>query len=242
MKKIFLSSCSLFFFNLVFSQDVSAVGMQNEFNAISKYGRVQTSGQGFQSYSSGAIDGSQFYYPNWTAGSVITANKELIKNDKYLFLFDKVRQELFIKLKKSDTVLLADKDQIYSFTLNTADKISFFEAGSHFDSDKKDIFYEVLVKSKNAYTLLKYVKTTLVKADPYDMEKIKAGNNHDEFKDEITYYVCYKNGLPEKVYLKEKSIKKIFSNTKQIQDYFQQNRSSHIDEQFLIQLIQAINL
>ncbi|MDE3144463.1 MAG: hypothetical protein KGL19_09930 [Bacteroidota bacterium] len=241
MKKIFLGSCCILCVNLVFSQDISAIGMQNEFNAISKFGRVQTNGQGFQSYSSGTVNGSQFYYPNWTAGSVITANKALIKNDMYLFLFDKVRQELFIKLKNSDTVLLADKNQIYSFTLNAPDKTPFFESGSHFDSNNKDIFYEVLVKNENAYTLLKFVKTSFVKASPYDMEKIKAGNNYDEFKDEITYYISYKNGLPQKVDLKEKSIKKVFSNTKQIQDYFQQNGSAHIDEQFLIKLIQSFN-
>ncbi|HEX3023844.1 MAG TPA: hypothetical protein VHP12_01420, partial [Chitinophagaceae bacterium] len=238
MKNLFLSICCLLWLNLVFAQDVSAVGMQNEFNEISKYGRLQTSAQGFQSYSSGIVNGSQFYYPNWIPGSVITADKELIKNDKYVFLFDKVRQELFIKIKNSDSVLLADKNQIYSFTLYAADKPSVFEPASHFDPNKKGIFYTVLVKNENAYTLLKSVKTTLIKANGYDMEKIKAGNNYDEFKDEITYYISHKNGLPQKVDLKEKSIKKVFSNTKQIQDHLQQNETDKIDEQFLIRLIQ----
>jgi hypothetical protein len=222
------------YLNSISAQDIRSVGMQVEFNELPQLGA-----ESLHTFSSGQVKGSQFFFPAWTPGAVTTNDKAEI-GQGYVFLFDKVRQSLFIKPKDSSVVLLGDFNQIYSFKLNT-DKTHLFEKATHYDSTKKNIFYEVLFKNNN-YTLLKYVKTKFIKADMSDIMKVKNGDLYDEFKDETNYYLSYQNGLPQKIELKEKSIKKCFPNskTKQIQAYFQQNEDSHIDEHYLINLLQNI--
>ena len=157
-------------------------------------------------------------------------------------MFDKVRQQLFIKQQNSQDILLADKDQISAFEIIT-DKPHRFEPASRYDPSKKDFFFEVLVKADTGYSLLKYTKTSFVKADMHDMEKVKSGENYDEFKDEVTYYISYQNGIPQKVDLREKSIKKMFADKpalKKVLDYFQSNDGS-VNETTAISLIEFVN-
>lgn len=238
MKKLLIFSLALLYLNLIFAQnnDIRSVGMQTDFNEIHKIG-----GESLHTYSSSQTKGSQFFSPEWAPGSVTTNNKIEI-NHGYSFLFDKVRQYLFIKTLDSSLVVLGDNSQIYSFTLTT-DKTHLFEKASIFDPFQKNMFYEVLVKNDSGYTLLKYVKTTFNKADMSDMIKVKNGDMSDEFKDKISYYVSYQNGLPQKLELRKKDIKKSvpISKAKEIDDFFQQNKEASINEQFLINLIQKLN-
>src|ERR1700738_1136893 len=82
---------------VVNGQEITSIGMKDEFNSISKFTTAQSGFVGIQTYSSGEVRGSQFFYPTWAPGSINTGYK--INSDKYLFLFDKVRQEVFIKVK-----------------------------------------------------------------------------------------------------------------------------------------------
>jgi hypothetical protein len=242
MKK-FILSCAIFFNgSILIAQDTGTLGMQSEFNHVSKFASKQTGFEGVQTYSSKEVKGSQFFYPTWCKGSVTTNQKTNINNSMYVYLFDKVRQELFIKLKDSALVLQGDKSQIYSFTLTT-DKNHLFETMSHFDPSQKNGFFEVLVKSDSGYTLLKQVKTTFLKADPTNMERMKEGENYDEFKDQVKYYISYKDGLPQSINLNEKSIRKAFpsSKTATIQDYFNQHNDDSINEQFVVMLVESLN-
>src|SRR5258708_4777279 len=111
MKKIIVLLISSFLFGKAFSQ-ISSVGMTNEFKEITGMGRIQ-SGEGLQTYNSGNVKGSQFFNETWSMGSVTGANKAVISNN-YLFLYDKVRQELFIRPKDTDLIVLVDKNQILS--------------------------------------------------------------------------------------------------------------------------------
>jgi len=237
---MFLTSLGTLFLSVLIAQDVASIGMQNEFSDMAKRANQWN---GMESYSAGIVNGSQFYFRKWSKGTVTNLQKRVIQNSSYAYLYDKVRQELFVKEKDTTSILLADKSQIFSFELISSDKKYSFESGAHFDPAKKDIFFEVLVKSDSGYTLLKQTKTTFVKADYHDMEKVKSGENYDEFKDEIFYYISLKNGIPQPIELKEKSIKKAFTGSpkfKLVQDFIQQNNGS-INEQFLIDLIHDIN-
>src|SRR5487761_2008614 len=59
--------------------------------------------QGIQTYSSGKVKGCQFFYPTWTSGSITTKNNQVISKN-YTFLYDKVRQDVFIKWKDSSVI------------------------------------------------------------------------------------------------------------------------------------------
>src|SRR3954452_3626550 len=79
----------------------SSVGLRNEFSQISKYTYGRQSGfEGLQSFSSKQVRGSQFYFPSWSGGSLTVDSNEVTASN-YLFLYDKVRQELFMQPKDS---------------------------------------------------------------------------------------------------------------------------------------------
>jgi hypothetical protein len=203
---------------------------------------AQTAGrqiQGIQTYNSGTVIGSQFFDPSWTSGTVTTINNEVISTN-YSFLYDKVRQLLFIKWKDSSAIILADKDQIAGFTLNT-DKIHSFVSASKYDPHNKTDFFEVLSKEDRGYTLLKLIKAKFEKADFTDIQRVKDGENYDEFIDEISYYISYNDELPNKI-TSEKSIEKAFPLIKQkVMDYYNQNRTNSAKEITLIKLVQSLN-
>jgi len=83
--------------------------MSVDFKTIAGLGRMQTT-DAFQSYKTGAVTGIQFYNTTCTEGTVTTTGNEVISN--YLLLYDKVRQELFIRPKHSNIAIRADKSQV----------------------------------------------------------------------------------------------------------------------------------
>jgi hypothetical protein len=234
------SICTLLASVTLEAQEIPSIGMRDEFSTIARFGSRQTGFEGIQSYSSGQVNGSQFFYPTWTTGSVITTTNDTIGN-RYLFLFDKVRQELFIKPKTSNEVLQANKSQINSFTLKTERAHLFFPA-IKYDIGKPGDFLEVLSLNDAGYTLLKSVKTKFIKADTRDLEKMRMGEVNDEFKDEISYYVSFNHGPLQRTELKGKSIKKALERAPQdkVAEYFKSNNNNTIDEQFLINLIESL--
>jgi len=236
MKKGFFILCTLFFyFNS--SAQVSSVGIRNEFNSITHYGSRQTGFEGLQTYSSHNVNGSQFFNENWSTGSITSQSKEVF-SEGYLFLYDKVRQQLFVKQKDSDLVVLIDKNQISSFTINT-DKPHLFLPASVFDANDKNDFFEVLVQTDN-YTLFKLIKATFEKANPNDMEKVRQGIFEDAFVDHITYYIYHNNKL-QKIALNENSIRRAFKDQQSVvDDFFGAHENDEITENLLINLISQL--
>jgi hypothetical protein len=222
------------------SAQIVADDMADEFKTISKYGSRQSGFEGFQTYHSGHVEGNQFFNPNWSPGTVTTiSNEQFGKN--YLFLYDKVRQELFLKWKDSSIVLLADKNMITAFTLNTDRTHSFVTAGAY-DPANKGNFFEVLVKSDKGYSLFKLTKTKFVKADERDIEKQKLGDIYDSFVDEITYYLV-KDSVVKTVALRKNSVLKALSPPfkDKVSSFFSQHPENSVDELLLIGAIEFLN-
>ena len=245
MKKIIIIIGLALITPFAFSQTNTEV-MKGDFKlASANLGR--TTGYGtFQSYSSGDVKGSQFFYPTWANGSVTTTNNEVISNN-YKFLFDKVRHELFIIYKpgKEDPkeVLQAEKSQLKSFSINT-DKDHVFAPGRVYGTENPTDFYEVLSKNDSGYTLLKYIKTSFVKFDTRDIEKVKRGDMYDEFVDKTTYYVAYKTANPQKIGAnKEKSVVGAFPTSKKavVENYFNNHSQQDVNDDFLTKLVETVN-
>jgi len=232
---LFLSLLSL----SPFAQETTA-GLRSEFAQISKYTYGRQSGfEGLQSFSSREVKGSQFYFPAWTDGSLITASGEIMANN-FLFLYDKVRQVLFMKPKDSTIVLRADKDKISGFNL-VQNGMHHFEVASGYNPGDKTNFYEVLVKNDSGYTLLKLVKTKFIKFDPSsssNITKVREGEMYDEFQDDVTYYVSYKHSSPTPIKPTINSIKKVLATEKsKVADFINANSNTEKNEDFLMRLI-----
>ena len=78
MKYVIFFSVTFVAITKSFAQ-VSSFEMSKDFKEVSGYGRVQTGFEGFQSYNSGAVNGSQFFADNWSAGSINISGKVTIK-------------------------------------------------------------------------------------------------------------------------------------------------------------------
>ncbi len=235
MKKIFILSILFFLNNKIFCQ-VESAQLGAEFQTVSMHRGLN----GMQTYGSNEIKGSQFFYPTWSTGSVTTVNNEVISKD-YSFLYDKVRQLLFIKYKDSSAILLAERNQINGFTLNHDGAHNFVSTALYDPSNKSD-FFEVLVNDSNHYSLLKLVKTEFVKADQTDIQRMKDGDIYDKFIDSISYYISYKKGLPQKITFRENSLVRNFPLLKvKIADYYDLHNNETVDENFLMGCVQSFN-
>ncbi len=240
MKQYFLLLISTPLCAISFAQ-VTSEGLRDEFSQVSKYTSGNLGNEGLHNFSNASTKGSQFYFSNWLPGSLITPTNETTATD-YLFLYDKVRQILFIKPKSSEAVLEVSKDKIGGFTLINNDSTHHFVPASKYNPDNKTDIYEVVVKDDAGYTLLKSVKTKYVKFDPSDMVKVRNGDMSDEFDDEVTYYVSYKDGAPQAIKLKDNSIKKTLTQDKnKVNNYISDNFSAERNEGFLAGLIRSLN-
>jgi hypothetical protein len=239
MKSILIFSISLIPLHILAQE--SSVGLRNEFSQISKYTYGRQSGfEGLQSFSSKQVRGSQFYFPSWSGGSLTVDSNEVTASN-YLFLYDKVRQELFMQPKDSAVVLQADKGRIRGFSL-VSNGTHNFEVASNYNPDDKTDFFEVLIKNDNSYTLLKLVKTKFVKFDPTDMMRVKSGDTYDEFQDDISYFVSYKHELPKPVKLNDNSMKKALAADKsKVDSYINENYNSERNESFLVGLVNSLD-
>jgi len=239
MRYLYVGIIILILNSTLFAQ-VEAIQLEADFKDDTRMGTRQSGFESLQNYSSGTVLGSQFFYPNWATGTIINITNEK-KSNKYLFLLDKVRQQLFLKWKDSSFILLADQKQINSFNIIT-DRPHYFVPASTYDSTIKIGFFEILINGGVNYTLLKRVKTNFIKANEHDMQKIKMGENYDAFEDEITYFVSTNHAFPQPISLKEKSIKKIFATQKtKVDNYFTQRSETTLDESFLIDLLNSLN-
>ncbi len=237
MKKIVIVFTFSFIAAYAFSQ-ITSVGISNEFKRISSFGSRQSGFEGLQTYSNHSVKGSQFFNEDWSEGSVISVNRDVISTN-YLFLYDKVRQELFIRPKDTTYIILADKNQIASFIINSDRPHTFYQAYIY-DPNQKGSFFEVVAKN-DKYTLLKLIKTTFVKSNPNDLEKAKQGDFQDEFVDHITYYV-YHDNKTEKINLNEHSIRKALKDEQsKVDSFFNLHSNNMIDDQLLINLINSLN-
>jgi len=239
MRKIIFISTLLLFFIAGFSQDISSVGIKDEFKTIAGFGRRQTGFEGIQTYTNHSVTGTQFFTETWANGSVTSIIKQTI-SEGFVFLYDKVRQELFFKPKDSDIVLLAIKGQVKSFIINSDKPHTFFPA-SNYDPALKDNFIELIIPSGN-YQLLKITRTTFEKANMNDMEKVKQGDFSDKFVDHVTYYIYHNNELKKLSALKEGSLRKILKDeSKKLDAFFEKHENDEMTEELLINLISSLN-
>jgi hypothetical protein len=231
----------LFYSASAFSQaGTNSIAMSNEFAMLAAHGGSATSFSTFQGYSSSQVDGTQFFLPDWSKGEIALNDKEVFNNG-ILLAYDKVRQEVFIKQKDVADILLGTKESINTFTLKDAGREYNFVNSAVFSNIKPEVYYQVLVEDLTKLSLLKYTKTTFVKADKTDMMKQREGNVYDAFVDKVTYYISKGKAEPQQIQFKTKSLKKTFADLNiNIDKYISDNPGS-IDEDYMISMVKELN-
>jgi hypothetical protein len=219
------------------------VAMGQEFQELAAHGGLSGKGfASFQQYTSGEEHGSQFFFPEWTKGEVVTTRKEVF-NEGMQFVYDKVNQELYIRKADSSLVLQTNKDEIQSFSLKDDNNVQYnFVNSKLFSDDKQQVFYQVLVYDSSRYTLLKYIKTKFQKAPMTEMMNQREGNVYDGYVDKYVYYILKPDDLNlHPVQLNPKNIKKVFGELEIPYEVYMNAHIEPTDEDYLVKMVRQLN-
>lgn len=214
------------------------VGMSQDFSSLSHMSKGSVSA--IQTYSSREVEGSQFFLPTWKPGEMLTTHGDVF-NDGLVMLYDKVRQDLFIKKKDDPMVILGNKDEIYSFTLTDSGKHYVFLNSKKFIYDTPEFFYEALVLDSANLSLLKYIKTTLVKANPASMAQQTQQDVKDAWVDKEQYFIVKGKSAPVQITLKSKGIRNAFEEIGLNAEAYLKDHPGSITEEYLMDMIKDFN-
>lgn len=234
MKRYYILLCFIIIHGFAFTQNYTSIS--NDFKYLAMHNlNVNTSA--ISTFSNISIKGTQYIYDKWTLGNV-TTNENVTYSKNFLFNFDKVNQNLYIKYtEQNDLIILLDRSTISSFKVGE----HAFMAPPNSDPKLKNTFLEILVPD-SAVTLYRSSITKFVKYDPTSMFNLRTGNFSDEFVETITYYVSFKNGALKKVNLSENSISRVFKDmSEKTSQYFGMNSNKELDESILIDLVRYLN-
>ena len=213
---------------------VSNVEMRGDFAEASRLGRLQ-GGESLPQYSSGNIKGSRYLTDTWQQGTVVPVTGNTVEG--LLVMFDKQEHDIYIKKNDENKILLLDKGQVKSFSINNR----FFISGSLIGGEQGR-YYEKLSGIENKIALYKITTTKYVKADKTDPERIKKGDFDDEFRDEFTYYIKSGNEPLQKIRLREKDLIKVLpGDEKKIKAYLNMRGSEENEETTYIDLVKFLN-
>jgi|SRR5579863_552634 len=231
-----------FFISSALSAQVTNVAMGQEFAELAAHQGYASNGfSAYQNYTSGEVKGSQFFLTDWSPGEIVTIHKEVFNADLQ-FIYDKVRQEIFIRKKDSALILLANKDEVESFSLKDNQGTQYnFVNSKLFTNETPEVFYQVLVYDSTKLSLLKYIKTMFVKADYHDMMKVKEGEVYDAFVDKYIYYFVQPDGVLKPVELKTKSLKKVFGEMNIPYENYMKIHYQPVNEEYLIDMVKELN-
>ena len=183
--------------------------------------------------------GRQYLFEKWVPGIVINEKGELVKNDLFLYNYDKMGKVLLFTQDQVNIIEL-DMNTINAFSLlYTNDPTIFLKISVSGKSD----FYQLLTTPESKYELYKITSTKFVKANYISTGLTSTGNNYDEFLDANKYFIYLTEAKSFKpVDLKKKSIKVVLENEKlKVDSWFSQNGNADIDETFLKGLINYLN-
>jgi hypothetical protein len=242
MKKSAIILPALILSSAALSAQVTNVAMGQEFAELAAHQGYASNGfSAYQNYTSGQINGNQFFLPDWSKGEVVTIHKE-VYNEPLQFLYDKVRQEIFMRKKDSALILLANKDEVASFSLKDDQGKQYnFVNSKMFTDETPEVFYQVLVYDSAKISLLKYIKTILMKADYHDMMKVNDREVNDAFVDKYIYYIVKADGILQPVELKNKSVKKVFGEMNMPYENYMKIHYEPVNEEYLVNMVKELN-
>jgi hypothetical protein len=182
--------------------------------------------------------GSQYLFETWVGGNVTDLEGHSF-SEGYLFNYNKVTQNLYIRVRDSALALLVPKEQLKQISLSDGLNSYQLQRVASLDSNQ---FFNVLVRGEK-YSLYSLVKTRFVASEFFTNGVSSSGNPYDEFRDERIYYVQFANGRIQELPLKRKAVKAVFESEKEkVSAFFRNyNDADHpFDEVFLKSLVEYL--
>ena len=231
------SSPSVFYRLQNGSEGIPKIASTFGYNAAS--GRVYTGSGLIVFMPKDETKGRQYLYEKWVPGIVINEKGEQIKNDLFLFNYDKMGKVLLFTQDRINIIEL-DMKNVNAFSLLNASEPTIF---LKINVSAKSDFYQLLTKPESKYELYKITTTKFVKANYVSTGLTSSGNNYDEFLDNSRYFLYSTQSKSFKpVDLKKKSINAVLENEKpKVDEWFSQNGNADMDEAFLKGLITFLN-
>ena len=239
MKKIFfLIGLHALTISLNAQNSKDQLSLQGDFESFSSGAGATINTSSIPTFShTEATVGTRFLFKNWVKGKLVNNAGQTFAEG--LFNFEKIPQVLYVKTNSTNKVYVFQKTELKSLMFTDGDIVYQFEK---IPSLNNSSLYRKLAGGSK-YSLYSLMRTSFQKANFTTNGIITTGNPYDEYRDEITYFVVFADGKAKEVSLKKKAIKKFFEADKnKVDKYFSENDDTTIDEKFLIQLIDSLNL
>lgn len=175
----------------------------------------------------------------WGSGYVVTRSDSIVDNKAMLYNFDKIEQKLYTT-KDQQTVIELDKPVIKAFAIRDGDSLIIFDRVAVIDADR--FFVALVAEVGGKYSLYKNLQTKFIKANYHSDGLVESGNNFDEYKDELEYYILTPQHEIKKVELKKKAIKDALpAVSAQVNAFISAHKYDDVDENYLKKLIVSLN-
>ncbi len=212
--------------------------MAANFNYNAGSGRIYTGGALPVFMPLDATRGRRYLFDKWVPGSVINESGAQIKNDKFLFNFDKLSRT-FLLTQDQQNVIELNMDSIAGFVLKNNDQEYVFQK---ITIEGKPDLYLYLAGAKEKYLLYKRTFTKFVKANYVNTGLTENGNNYDEYVD-TEKYILYssKEKTFKTIELKKKSVKAAFGADEVKASNWLSSNSNEINEASIVNLVNFLN-
>lgn len=182
-----------------------------------------------------------YFEGGWVRAKLLRADNSVLSNDSFLYNFDKIDRSLLMTVDNKN-VFEIDHREFKAIIFYVHDSAYLFK---HIDFiNDKDLF-QILINSKDGYSLCKVMRTKLVKfyssigLQPARLSPL------DKYEDIIMYYIFFPNRDYKKIFLLKKSaIARSFRldpDGQKVSEYLDVIGKKELTESDLIQMINYLN-
>ena len=190
-------------------------------------------------YNKEATVGSPFLISIYVRGLVVNQLDSVINKPDYEYNYDKITGNLLLKRSNQDPIAVY-RDQVKMFCLKLDKGGLIFMIVPLIHANE----YLQVISKGSKYSCYKLYKTIFVKANQKTTTGYTPdGQNYDEFKDLVTYYMVDETKQEWSVFeLSKKSIRKALSGQPlAVEQYFKDHKYEHCTETFISQLVNTLN-
>jgi hypothetical protein len=191
-----------------------------------------------QVHNKEATMGSPFLLTFYVPGLVINQYNTVINKPDYLYNYDKMSGNLLLQ-RGNDKPIAVNKEQVKYFCLKEPKGGYIFEKVTDISPDE---FFQIIMKGPK-YSFYKLYKNKFISSNQKTNGYITEGNNYDEYKDVVDYYVIDHRKNEYQIFeLKKSAIRKaIPADTEFVNQYFKDHKILDVDDLYLAQLAEALN-